>query len=788
MKPKHLGYLLGFSTLLLATYTGTRLEKMSLSLPVGETARVLAGLEQRAIVESDRFGIPRIRAATRQDAMRVLGYLHAQDRLFQMDLMRRKSAGRLAEIFGTRAFAHDRAQRALALERAATAIVAALPESQRRALDAYVAGVNARLSEPNALAPEMLALRYRPEPWRAEDSLLVGLALFQTLNGQEQDERMLTIMERTLPIEVVEFLTPDVDVYTTVLTGGRESRRPERPVPARTLAKLLDRGKHMQVGARVDPEALIAGSNHWAVAGARTRDGRAIIANDMHLDLGVPNIWYRAELHYGEIMLSGITLPGLPLLVVGSNGKVAWGFTNVDGDVLDLVRLVLHPTEENRYRTPEGWETLEVWTETIRVRGAPAETVTVRRSRWGPVSPKPLLGEPVAIRWTALDPGAVDLGLLEMDSARDLDTAMAILNRAGVPPQNVVLADDKGRIAWTYTGRFPLRFGFDGSVSRSWADGNVGWQGFIPPERLPRVVDPTEGFLVTANNRTLGRDYPFVIGHNYSHSYRAYRIAERLRDMYRVTERDLFELQLDTRSAFFEFYRALVLELTAGSDLDPELLDARRTVAAWDGRMEADSRGIALLVQFRRDLAQAVFARILAPCREADADFVYAWREQETPLRALISSRLPETVPDGGGSWETYLREVLRSSVRELRREFDLVSLVDLPWGRVNRVEVRHPLSRAVPILGVWLDMPSFDSPGCKGYCVRVLSETHGASERLVVSPGRHGDGILHMPGGQSGHPLSPHYRDQHRDWAEGRPLPFAPGPAVTTFQLLPHA
>jgi penicillin amidase len=787
MKRKHFWYLLGFGVLLLATYTGARLEKISLSLPTGETERVLAGLDERAVVEFDRLGIPRVQAANREDAMRVLGYLHARDRLFQIDLMRRKSAGRLAEIFGAKALAYDRAQRALALERTATAIVAGLPESQRRTLDAYVAGVNARLSEANALAPEILALGYRPEPWRAEDSLLVGLALFQTLNGQEQDERMLTVMERTLPAEVVAFLTPDVDAYTTVLTGGRESRRPERPVPARTLAELLDRGKRMQVGASVDPEPLMAGSNHWAVGGAHTRDGRAVIANDMHLDLGVPNVWYRAELHYGETMLSGITLPGLPLLVVGSNGRIAWGFTNVDGDVLDLVRLVLHPTEKNRYLTPEGWETLELWAETIRVRGAPAETVTVRLSRWGPVSPKPLLGEPVAIRWTALDPGAVDLGLLEMDTARDLDTAMRILNRAGVPPQNVVLADAEGRIAWTYAGRFPLRFGFDGSVSRSWAEGNVGWQGFIPPERLPRVVDPPEGFLVTANNRTLGRDYPFVIGHNYSHSYRAYRIAERLRDMHEVTERDLFELQLDTRSAFFEFYRALVLELTAANGLDPELLDARRAAAAWDGRMEADSRGIALLVQFRRDLAQAVFARILAPCREADADFVYAWREQETPLRALISARLPETVPDAGGSWETYLREVLRSSIRQLRQEFDLASLVDLPWGRINRVEVRHPLSQAVPILAAWLDMPSLGSPGCRGYCVRVLSGTHGASERLVVSPGRHGDGILHMPGGQSGHPFSPHYRDQHRDWAEGRPLPFAPGPAVTTLRLLPN-
>ncbi|QXP85426.1 penicillin acylase family protein [Methylococcus sp. Mc7] len=785
MKFKHILYLAGFGVLALATYAGTRLEKAAASLPASGGESVLPGLAHPATVEFDRLGIPRVAAANREDAMRVLGYLHARDRLFQMDLMRRKGAGRLAEIFGEQALAHDRAQRVYAFGLAAAAIVAALPESQRRALEAYVAGINARMAEQTVPAPEMLVLGYTPEPWRAEDSLLVGLNMFQTLNGHPDEERMLSVMAGTLPPEVFAFLTPDVDAYTSVIAGGSGSRRPERPVPAAALADLLGETRHLTLGAGVDAEALPAGSNNWAVAGSRTRDGRAIVANDMHLNLGVPNIWYRAELRYGEAVMSGVTLPGLPLLVAGSNGRIAWGFTNVDADVLDLVKLEMHASEPDRYRTPEGWATLDTRTETVRVKGGADETLVLKSSRWGPVMTEPLQGQPVALRWTALEAQGVDLGLLDMDGAGDLDSAIAVMNRAGSPPQNVVLADRAGRIAWTLTGRFPLRRGFDGSVSRSWSDGAAAWDGFIPPERLPRVVDPASGFLATANNRTLGRDYPYVIGHNYSNSYRAYRIGESLKQAPALTETDLFGLQLDTRSEFFEFYRDLVLALTADAG-DPALADARRAVEAWDGRMETDSRGIALLVRYRRNLARTIFSRLLARCDQADPGFVYAWREAETPLRALISSRLPGTVPDRGGSWDGFLRGVLVQSVDELRKEFGAAELEGLPWGRVNRVEVRHPFSKNLPLVSALLDMPPVDGAGCGGYCIRVLTPNQGASERLVVSPGHHGDGILHMPAGQSGHPLSPHYRDQQDAWAAGRPLPFEPGPPRETLRLRP--
>jgi len=758
------------------TVIGAGTYRLSLSLPELAGEVVLAGLTEPATADSDGLGVPAIAATSRDDALRVLGYLHARDRLFQMELMRRKSAGRLAELFGDAALTLDRQQRAYQFERAVRAILAALPADQKKALRAYVAGVNGYVESAQDLSPEFITLGYRPEPWRLEDSLLVALGMFQTLNGQEHDERMLSVMEQTLPQDLVAFLTPDTDPYTSVLLGGPESRRPARPIPVAALAALGQ--PQFRLAGAVDSEAVIAGSNNWAVNRFKTRDGRAIVANDMHLSLGVPNIWYRAALRYEGREMTGLTLPGLPVLVTGSNGRIAWGFTNVDADVLDLVKLQLNPADPEQYRTPDGWRNFERLTDAIRVRNGGALSIELKSTIWGPVSPLPLLGQLVAIRWTALDPSAVDLGLLAMDEAGSLEDAIRVMNRAGGPPQNVVLADAEGRIAWTYLGRFPNRRGFDGSVSQYWSNGGIAWNGFIPPAALPRVIDPPEGYLATANNRTLGREYPYVIGHNYSNSYRAYRIAERLRQMEKVTEADLFELQLDTVSEFFEFYRQLALAtLNNAKPLGSFLDEARRDLESWDGRMDADSRGIGLLVRFRQRLADAAFAPVVSRCREVDANFNYGWREMETPLRALLAEQVPEVLSDGRyRDWHSLILNVLRDSAAELKEKYAVASLAELAWGKINRVAIRHPFSKNAPALSWLLDMPAVESAGCAGFCVRVASGGHGATERMVISPNHPDDGILHMPGGQSGHPLSRHYRDQQPAWQEGMALAFQPG------------
>ena len=782
MNFKRLLYLCLFSILTLFALVSASLW---LSLPKLDGEVALAGLSGKVEVTSDGLGIPSIQAASQEDALRTLGWLHARDRLFQMELIRRKTAGRLAELFGPVALPLDRRQRIYGFEQAARAVWAGLNDGQKRALVVYTEGVNAFIKQAKLLPPEFLVLRHSPEPWRPEDSLMVGIAMFQNLTSAEDDERMLTVMEQALSPEVVQFLTPDTDQYDTVLVGGSKSHRPVRPLPVEPWASL---GHAELAEGGVDSLGRVVGSNQWVVGGAKTRDGRAILADDMHLGLGVPNIWYRASLHYSGSELDGVTLPGLPLLIVGSNGQVAWGFTNTDADVVDLVRVQINPANPDEYKVPEGWRLFKQRVENIRVKEGPVVSEVVKETIWGPLANYTLLGQAVAIHWTALQATGVDLGLLEMDQANTLEQAMAVINRSGGPTQNVVFADDQGHIAWTLMGRYPLRRGFDGSVSQSWAEGNRGWDGYIAPEKLPRLIDPPQGFITTANNRTVGSEYPFVLAHNQANGYRAYRIAQRLREQDTLNELDLFALQLDSRSEFFDFYRDLALNLLEGEMQSDQTLDeARRYIDAWNGNMEHDSLGIGLLWLWREKLSSVVFSPVVARCRKVDPNFFYAWRKLETPLRTLLIQQVPATLPSAEyRDWRDLLLRMLSDSAAELKRSHATDSLAGLTWGKINQVKIRHPFSKTAPVLSPLLDMADQEVSGCAGFCVRIVGNGHGATERMVVSPSHPGQGILHMPGGQSGHPLSPHYRDQQPAWQEGVPLPFLPGKGIHRLSFNP--
>ncbi len=745
-----------------------------LSLPKLDGEVVLSGLKDKVEVASDSLGIPSIHASNRDDAMRTLGWIHARDRLFQMELIRRKSAGRLAELFGPAALPLDKRQRTYGFEQMARSILAVLPENQRHALAVYAEGVNAFLDHTLVLPPEFILLRHSPEPWREEDSLLVGIAMFQTLNSNEEEERMLTVMEKALPKDMVKFLTPDVDSFDTVLIGGTQARRPEQPIPVEQWASM---GQADVIAGSVDSLGRVIGSNQWVVGGVKTRDGRAILANDMHLSLGIPNIWYRANFYYEGKVLNGVTLPGLPLLIVGSNGHVAWGFTNTDADVADLVKVQVNPDNPEQYKAPNGWRNFDRRKEIIRVKGGDSENIVLTGTIWGPLLEKPLLGQAVAIHWTALQSSGVDLSLMDMESAETLEQALAVMNRSGGPTQNVVIADNQGHIAWTLMGHYPLRQGFDGSISQSWADGVIGWNGYIPPDKLPRLIDPPEGFIATANNRTVGSDYPYILAHNQANGYRAHRIAQRLAELEKMDERDMFSIQLDTRSEFFEFYRNLALKMMGGAYReDPELAEARQYIEAWNGRMDADSLGIGLLWGWREKLSAEVFAPMVARCRQTDPDFYYAWRKLETPLRALLTERIPATLPNPQyRDWQDLLLKTLVETLKELKQRHGVKTLSDLTWGEINRVPIRHSFSKSMPFLSPVLDMEEREMSGCSGFCVRIAGNGHGATERMVVSPGYPDQGILHMPGGQSGHPLSEHYRDQQRAWQDGLPLSFLP-------------
>lgn len=759
-------------------------------LPAEEGLHELAGLGAEVHVEFDELGIPRITAANAADAYHALGFVTARDRLFQMDLIRRQTAGRLAEIFGGAVLEEDRWNRVMGFAQLAGVIVSRLPEAQRHLLEAYSAGVNQAMAAARMFPVEFTYLGYIPEQWRPEDSILVTLAMHALLSWSGDQERTATVMRRALPPSVVEFLTPESDCHNEKLVPRNPARCAPGALPIADLISVtnassaLDEADHGTVSSAGRPR----GSNAWVIGAAKSRDGRAILANDMHLELSVPNIWYRAELRYPGANLSGLTLPGFPLLIAGSSGHISWGLTSIEGDFADLVTIVEDEKNPNQYRTPAGLLSMEVRDEIIHVRGEADETLKVRTTIWGPVLPEPLLGRPVAAHWTALDPASSDLSLSGLAGVTTVISAIPLLNRAGGPPLNVLLSDSLGNIAWTYMGRIPRRRGMDGLFSESWADGRVGWDGYIPPGEMPNIVNPPEGYLVSANHRMLGADYSTVIGHDFSGGYRALQISERLKAQTSISERDMLALQLDTRTEFYRYYQQAALRALEGqsSQDQPFIEELRRYLEAWDGRAEADSLGLALLVEFRRELMNAVLAPLLAKCRKIDPAFSYYWSSADVPVQHIVDSGRVELLPDRKfHGWNGFLRAVLERSARTLMKRQDAMSLMEVRWGDVSRVEMRHPIAAGFPVLSSLLDMPRAPLAGC-GHCIRFAGGSHGATGRMAVAPGHESEGILHMPGGQSGQPGSRHYSDQQESWVEGLPTRFSGHTAARRFTLKP--
>lgn len=778
------------------------------SLPQLDGERTLPGLGAPVRVERDALGVPVVRGRSRGDVARATGFLHAQERFFQMDLLRRRAAGELAELVGKAGLALDRETRVLRLRSVARRATAALPPDERDLLEAYTGGVNAGLHALGGRPFEYGVLGVSPRDWAPEDSLLCALAMFLTLQGEQPErESALGLMHDVLPPEVFAFLAPRGTEWDAPLEG---EPLPPPPVPR---AAVLDLRRTPPAApspaeepptARLDPlglapseNAMVYGSNNWAVAGTHTVHGEAILANDMHLGLAVPNIWYRASLVFpgrgGETRVTGVTLPGVPFVVVGSNGHVAWGFTNTQGDWADLVELEPAPGLRDGYLTPEGPRELDRATETIHVKGGADEMLEIRSTVWGPVVDVDHRGRRRALAWVPLREGGLNAGLFRMEAVKDLDEALALAPEVGIPHQNFVCADAAGRIGWTIMGRIPRRVGFEGRLPSSWADGSHRWDGWRRPEEYPRIVDPPDGRLWTANARVVsGHDLAIEGFGGYDLGARARQIRDDLRALDTVTEMDMLRIQLDDRAIFLSRWRDLLLGVLTPDETAraPLRAEARRLAEGWSGRASVDSVGYRIVRAFRRRVARAALEPLLAPCREADPRFEYLGRrpnrgirQWEGPLWALVTERPPHLLDPRFSSWEELLLDSLDGVVEELTQHGR--SLSARTWGERNTVLIQHPLSRALPFLGRWLDMPREALPG-DGNMPRVQYPRAGASERLVVSPGREEKGLFHMPCGESGHPLSPHYRDGHEAWARGEPTPFLPGPPVHVLTLRP--
>jgi penicillin amidase len=756
----------------------------------------VSGMDSPVSIERDNLGVPTISGSNRLDVARALGFLHAQERFFQMDLMRRQAAGELSELFGAGALPADRASRLHQFRRRARLVAETMSEIEKTVVEAYAGGVNSGLEALREKPFEYVLLRADPAPWRPEDSVLALYAMYFVLNDDTGDrESDLGLLEDLLPAELAAFLAPLGTEWDAPVVG-EAFETPPIPGVEVPLGEAVAASHDGAVAGVLKAEALV-GSNNWAIGGSQTDDGRAILANDMHLGMAVPNTWYRAMLEWpaedgcGAVhRLIGVTLPGSPAVVVGSNTRVAWGFTNSQGDWSDLVIVETAPEDPDRYLTAEGWLKFESHLETIAVRDGDPESVSVRSTIWGPIVDQDHLGRPRAIRWIAHDQGGANLVMLGLEHVATVPEAFEVANRAGIPPQNFVCADSGGNIGWTIMGRIPRRFGFSGRVPTSWADGTNGWDGWTKAEDYPRVINPEDGIIWTANARVVGGEMLKTIGDGgYDLGARARQIRDDLLALEHPDEKAMLAVQLDDRALFLDRWRSFILDLLDEDAVreDPKREEFRNLVdSTWTGHASVDSAAFRLVRAFRSFTFERIYGRLMAQCEAADEGFnIYRIQQAEGPLWRLVTEQPAHLLESNDGSWREVLLATVDSTIsyfeNELGGEID-----DQTWGARNVLRMQHPLSRAVPALSRWLDMPQQPLPGDSDM-PRVQSSGWGATERLAVSPGREDEGYFHMPAGQSGHPLSPYFGAGHDAWVEGLPTPLLPGPAKNVLKLLPQ-
>jgi penicillin amidase len=755
------------------------------SLPQLDGRIAAADLGGPVSIVRDAAGIPTITGSDRLDLAYALGFVHGQDRFFQMDLIRRDAAGELSEIVGPATINADRRRRVHRFRSRAATALASLSALERDLLLRYSVGVNAGLDSLDAKPFEYYVLGVEPAPWVAQDSLLVAYAMFLDLNyDRASHDLQRGLIARVLPPEVLTWLDPSGSPWDAPMSGDplAAGAIPDAEVLSLRDVTVVAKG-FSEVGA-----PLVLGSNNWAVSGDLTASGRAMVANDMHLGINVPNIYYRVRListGSRAIDVTGVSLPGQPLIIAGSNGHVAWGLTNSNGDWSDAI-LIKPGSEPDTYRSPEGDRSFAVHKEMIVVNDADPVEFEVRETIWGPIDD--LADYPdgeIAISWIAHHSHITNLGIMQLETAASVDEALDIGNAIVMPPQNFVVGDEDGNIGWTIAGKIPERGAYDATLPADWSNEH-GWKGWLPADQYPRIVNPESGRIWSANSQVVDGEALRLIGDGgYAFGARAKQIRDGLFAIEEFEPQDMLAIQLDDRALFLAQWRTLLLDVLGDTE-DTELLEYRRLVENWVPRATAESVGYRLVRAFRNEVRRRVFDLLLSPVREVYGDDVSIRisRQFEAPLWSVVTQQPQHLLPSTYASWDDFLLQSARAVVRGYDENFE-GGLANRTWGEYNIASIRHPLSRVVPMLSEWLDMPAEPLNGDSNM-PRVQGPTKGASERFAVMPGDEASGLMHMPGGQSGHPMSDFYRRGHQAWVNGEQAPFLPGAAQHELILQP--
>jgi penicillin amidase len=735
----------------------------------------LPGLRAPVEVLRDRWGVPHIYADNNHDLMFAQGFVHAQERLWQMDYDRRLASGRLAEVLGAEALRLDRWIRILGLRRAAERDTLLLEGHVSQMLEAYVAGINARIAQ-GRWPIEFSLLHYRPDPWTVTDTLVWAKMMAWTLSTNWESELLRAHLIAQLGPELAAELEPDMSSqWPSILHPGVD--HPTTGVVAleraRSAAPFVGPGTHDGLG-----------SNSWVLGGNRTASGKPLLSNDMHLFLSIPAIWFENHLVGGGLDVTGVSFPGVPGVVVGHNQHVAWGFTNGFADVQDLYREHLRRGEEGtvQYEFKGVWHDATVIQEQIHVRGGDIVTEEVIITPHGPIInslAQDFAGEqPLALRWTTLDPERMFLALYKMNRARDCTEFREALRYWSSPTQNTVYADIDGDFGYTFAGRVPIRAKGEGLVPVPGWTGDYEWTGYVPFEELPHLYNPPQGYIATANNRVVDHDYPYFISRDFVVGERAERIVELIESRAQIDTEYIKRMQFDQVSLLAQQVAKYISEIRVE---DPKLEAVVGLLRDWDGELSSDSAAAAIYEIFNLRLMNLILKDRLGelairyigkgPTPVLADMSIFSQRAREW-LHSILEQPESHWFDLGHGETrEEVLRIALQETMNYLKEEFG-PQVKNWTWGKLHRLVFPHPLGRGTLLQRIFNRGPYSVGGDNSTIWLTSFSKLDLRMENLVGPPFRFiadlGDwrnslGLL-TPG-QSGHPGSQHYADQVEAW-----------------------
>lgn len=766
------------------------------ALPQLDGSLQVSGLKAPVTVTRDNHGVPTIEAASLEDLFFAQGYVTAQDRMWQMDIMRRFGSGELSEILGRGTVRVDREQRTLGLKVAARKSLEMASPRDHGFFEAYARGVNAYIAEHGKYLPiEFRILGYAPKAWTPEDSVVVANVMVKNLNYHYffdalSREKILAKLGPELTADLYVNRSwhdrpPTVmreDINAPDDNSGDDNQDDDEDSPDNAVTQ----NKFPLGGPQPLPDEIpVNGSNDWVVSGAHTVTGKPLLSNDMHLGHQMPNLWYVAHLRSGSLDVGGITLPGLPYVLVGHNQRIAWGFTNVGPTVTDVY--IENFNTQGAYQTPTGWVQPEQRSEIIHVKGQPDLTVDVKITRHGPIITDLVPGEtrPLALRWTLYD--GLHIPFYEVDAAQNWEEFKKAFSQLDAPGQNVVYADVDGNIGYHATGKVPVRAAGDGSLPVSGADNAHEWTSYIPFDKLPNIYNPPSGIIATANGRITPDKYPNSISMEWEAPWRTARIYHVLESGRQFSTADMLALQNDIQSEPVQFAaERLVYAVDHASKPSARAKQAADLMRSWDGRMVASSAAPTIAENAIRELRRLLLEPKLGAAppehpKSSDSELyeddstatvnwkTYSWLQRSVWLENILLHRPKRWLPEKYPNYDELLTAAVEAAVNDPLAPKDLASW---RWGRVNAVEIQHPILGKIPIVGHWSG-PGVQEQSGSGYSVKAVTRSHGPSERFTANLADLDQSTLNLVTGEAGNFLSPYYMDQWKAWYEGTTFLF---------------